>query len=157
MIATHDEILTEIERKVATPEARPDEVDQRVAAELGVPARDYFAYVVVAGAIQRYADHQRRQQSLPIDELALAGGPLEQAWVLVEAIASTAATICLETPGEGHRELNLAAARIYSITLQLRARLRDLDLDPDRVVAAERAALAAAAAPGAQGVVSDGR
>lgn len=161
MTATREEILAEIERRVTTSEAAPHEVDERVAAELGVPASDYFAYVVVAGAIERYGQWLHRQQRLPIDEPALPDDPLEQAETLVADIASAASAICLETPGEGQRDLYLAAAGIYAATAQLHARLREIAVDPDQRVAAERpaetAALATATAATGEEVASDGR
>lgn len=157
MTATREEILAEIERRVATSKAAPHEVDERVADELGVPADDYFAYVVVAGAIERYGQWLHRQQHLPIDEPALRHDPVEQAETLLADIASAATAICLETPGEGQRDLYLAAAGIYAATAQLYARLRELAVDPDRLADGEPASPVMAAVGASEGVVGDGR
>lgn len=157
MTATREEILAEIGRRVTTSEAAPHEVDERVAGELGVPADDYFAYVVVAGAIERYGQWLHCQQRLPLDEPALPDDPLEEAETLLADIASAASAICLETPGEGQRDLHLAAAGIYAATVQVRARLREIAVDPDQRVAAERAVLATATAGTGEGGIGDDR
>jgi hypothetical protein len=129
-----------------------------VAGELGVCVEDYFAYVVVAGAIERYADAWQRQLSLPVDEWPVADKPLGQVWELADAIASAAATICLETADESHRQVNLAGAWIYSATVQLCGRLRHLEgrLAGRAFVDGERTALTAAARL-SEGGVGDGR
>jgi hypothetical protein len=155
-VATHQEILDGIERRLAATAAGPCEVDERVAGELGVCVEDYFAYVVVAGAIERYADVWQRQ--LPIGDVPRAQESLGQVWELADAIASAAATICLETADESHRQVNLAGAWIYSATVQLCGRLRHLEgrLAGRAFVDGERAALTAAARL-SEGVVGDGR
>lgn len=130
MNTPHAEVLAHLERAVASPNALPHEIDERVATTLGVPASDYFAYVVVAGAIERYAEQLHRQQQLPLGDEA-APRSAEPAWLLAEMIASAAAAVCLEASREEHRELNLAAARIYTAAEQLRCRLADLRLEFD--------------------------
>jgi hypothetical protein len=67
-VATHQEILDGIERRAAATAAGPCELDECVAGELGVSVEDYFAFGVVAGAIDRYADAWQRQLPLPVDD-----------------------------------------------------------------------------------------
>lgn len=157
-VPSHQRILEEIERRAAATAAGPCEVDEQVAGELGVTVEDYFAYVVVAGAIERYADAWQRQLPLPVDDWPTVDRPVAQVWELADAVASAAATICLATSDEGHRQVYLAGAWIYSAMVQLCAQLRHLDgrLAGSAFVAGERAALSAAAGFG-EGVVGDGR
>lgn len=130
MNPSHDQVLTVIEQRVAAGADRPDEIDARIAEQLGVPAEYYFAYLLVSGAIERYRERELGRAGLdgpaaPADAVARAQG-------LADEIGWQAATIYQDTAGAGHTDVHAAAGRIIAATLHLRAGLDDLDAEHTR-------------------------
>ena len=123
MSPIHHDVVACIEDKVATSGSSMDQIDARIAAELGVPTDYYFAYLLVWGAIERYRATVLCQQTLPPAD---TGDPLEWAQALAEEIGWTASTIYQQTAGAGHTEVNASAGRIIAAALQLRACVRQV-------------------------------
>ena len=123
MSPIHHDVLACIEENVSTGGAGMDEIDGRIAAELGVPTDYYISYLLVSNAIERYRATVLCQQSLPMD-----GGPapLEWAQALADEIGWTASAIYQQTAGEGHTEVNSSAGRVIAAALQLRGCLRQV-------------------------------
>ncbi len=158
MTVTHEQLLADIERQVASDGAGPDEIDARIAAELGVPADYYFAYLLVWAAVERHRELLLCQHTDAIesDQLEEAGGtPLQRAQSLADTIGWAASTIYGETAGDGHRQVNTVAAQLIAAALQLRANLRQLDTDRDADLAWE--ASAPTRGTSGRGVGIDGR
>lgn len=65
MPAGHSDVLADIERRVRTDDPSPDEVDRRIADELGVPLDYYFAYLLVWGAIEAYREARDLAETQP--------------------------------------------------------------------------------------------
>jgi hypothetical protein len=128
MNLTDHEVLAHIEQHVANDLEGPDEIDARIAAELGVPVDYYFAYLLVWGAIECY-----RERILPQQGLAMPAdsGPLQCAQNLAEEIGWTATTIYQETVGNGHGDVNAAAGRLIAAAMQLSGCLDQLGVDGD--------------------------
>ena len=125
----HEEILADLERRVSSGGASIDEIDSRIAEELGVPGDYYFAYLLVWGAIEAYGEsHDLTQPGF------LAGGippdsALGQAQSLAAGIGWLASTIYQGTStlnGQAHGVAD-HAAKILGAVLRLRQTLRDLE------------------------------
>jgi hypothetical protein len=130
MSPIHHDVLACIEENVATSGASMDQVDERIAAELGVPVDYYFAYLLVWGAIERYRTTVLCQQTLPLSDVA---DPLQWAQALAEEIGWTASTIYQQTVGEGHSDVNGCAGRVIAAALQLRTCLQQVPAADDQV------------------------
>lgn len=121
MSPIHHDVLACIEENVTTGGAGMDEIDARIAAELGVPTDYYFAYLLVWAAIERYRATVLCQQSLPLSD---GPPPLEWAQALADEIGWNASAIYQQTAGDGHTEVNTSAGRVIAAALQLRGCLR---------------------------------
>ena len=117
----HD-VLACIEETVATNDAAMDEIDRRIASELGVPVDYYFAYLVVWNAIEHYRSTVLCQQPLPLCDRP---DPLAWGQALADEIGWAASTIYQQTAGGGHNNVNASAGRVIAAALQLRACLRE--------------------------------
>ncbi len=128
MTADRDHTLTCLQRAAATPGTTLDEVDRRVAAELGVDVGQYFAYLAVAEALDRHAEVRTPEQSgVPWRDVE-DSSPLGRAQDLTAAIGWRAATIYQATAtGRSADDAGQLAAGILGSLLQLRQNLRDLD------------------------------
>lgn len=126
MSPIHHDVLACIQETVVTNEAAMDEIDARIAAELGVPVDYYFAYLVVWNALEHYRATMLCQQPLPLREQP---DPLGWARALADEIGWTASGIYQQTAGSGHTDVNTSAGRVIAATLQLRACLRQVSAD----------------------------
>lgn len=89
-----DEVLADIERRVCTDGASLDEIDSRIADELGVPADYYFAYLLVWGAVESYREaRDLTHAGCPDTHSACLEPALEQAQSLARTIGWYASTI----------------------------------------------------------------
>ena len=125
----HDEVLADIERRVRTDGASLDEIDHRIADELGVPADYYFAYLLVWGAIESYREARELTHPGCLDTHgACLEPPLEQAQSLASTIGWHASSIYEDTARLNGQGGGVAdhAAKILGAVLQLRQSLRDL-------------------------------
>ena len=125
----HEDVLADIERRVRTNGASLDEVDCRIADELGVPGDYYFAYLLVWGAIEAYREARDLTEPGWLGGDAASGSALAQAQSAAGTIGWLASTIYEQTAslnGSGG-ELADHAAKILGAVLQLRQNLRDLD------------------------------
>jgi hypothetical protein len=126
--ADRDQTLTRLNGAAATPGTTLDEVDRRVAAELGVDVGQYFAYLAVAEALDRHAEVRTPEQSDVAWQADDASSPIGRAHDLTAAIGWRAATIYQATAtGRSTDDVGQLAAGILGSLLQLRQNLRDLD------------------------------
>jgi hypothetical protein len=128
MTVDRDETLTRLHRAAAIPGTTLDEVDRRVAAELGVDVGQYFAYLAVAEALDRHAEVRTPAQSGIHWRAAEESTPLGRVQQLTAAIGWRAATIYqAAVTGRSAEDVSHHAAGILGSLLQLRQNLRDLD------------------------------
>lgn len=137
MSPIHHDVLACIEETAVPNDAGMDEVDARIAAELGVPLDYYFAYLVVWNAIEHYRATVLSQQPLPLCEQP---DPLAWAQALADEIGWTASGIYQLTSSGGHTDVNASAGRVIAAALQLRACLLQVSpgepVEDDQVPAA---------------------
>ena len=128
MTADRDDTLTRLHRAAAIPGTTLDEVDRRVAAELGVDVGQYFAYLAVAEALDHHAEVRTPAQSGIHWRAAEESSPLGRALDATAAIGWRAATIYqAAVTGRSAEDVSHHAAGILGSLLQLRQNLRDLD------------------------------
>lgn len=130
MTPTHDDVLAEIERQVRTEGTSLDEVDCRIADELGVPHDYYFAYLLVWGAIEAY--REARLVADPRFATTADHGPdaaLDRSWSLADTIGWLASTTYRQAADLGPcgKEIAGHAAKTLAALLQLRQHLREID------------------------------
>ena len=127
MPADRDDVLARIQQAADTPGATMEEVDRRVAEELGVALEHYYAYLLVAEMIDAHAViRMPGQLGLPMVD-GRRSTPLSRAQTLADAIGWRAATIYQAATAESASDVGDHAARILGALLQLRQNLRDLD------------------------------
>ncbi len=127
MPADRDQTLTHLQRTADTRGSSLDEVDRRVATELGVDVEQYFAFLAVSQALDQYTTVRVPEQaivSVPCDDKS---NPLGRAQDAIAAIGWRAATIYQATATGCVEEVSHHAAGILGSLLQLRQNLRDLD------------------------------
>jgi hypothetical protein len=118
----HHDVLACIEETAVPNDAAMDEVDARIAAELGVPLDYYFAYLVVWNAIEHYRATVLSQEPLPLREQP---DPLVWAQALADEIGWTASGIYQQSSG-AQADVNASAGRVIAAALQLRSCLRQV-------------------------------
>ena len=121
MNLTDQEALAHIERHVTNSVDPPEEIDARIAAELGVPVDYYFAYLLVWEAVEHY-----RETMLPPPVVPAEAGPLQWAQALADEIGWTAGRIYQKAAGSGRCGFNAAAGRVIAAAMQLRGCLTQL-------------------------------
>ena len=128
MPTDRDHVLARIQRTAQTPGATLEEVDRRVAEELGISVEHYFAYLLVTETIDAHAAIRLPAQlGLPSVD-GRRSTPLSRAQDLTDAIGWRAATIYQAAATSGSAgDIGGHAARILGSLLQLRQNLRDLD------------------------------
>lgn len=120
MSPTHEQLLAELQSKLHAQDVDAQEVDQRVAAALGVDVSDFHRYLAVRGALEA-----RRQLVLaagPANVMELPSGDevLDRVRRQVDVIGGLVALLYERACETGDRQSVSAAARILGSLPMLR-------------------------------------
>lgn len=118
----HDQTLAAIEQRLLACDTPLDDIDARIAEVLGVPLDYYFAYRLVAGAID---SHRTTRPDQPPTSPEEAQAALHRAEAIADSMAVLTAAMYRATTGSGSPgEAAIHAARLSGLRLELSEQLR---------------------------------